>query len=450
MNLGIETEVLEFKKTTSELKDSMDDICAMLNKHGYGTLYFGVKPNGDVCGQTVSASSLDDVARYIKDAIEPMIYPQIDKINLDGCDVIKVTFKGNERPYSSYGRYFKRVHDRAEKITSEELKHIMLDNDFTSIWENSLTPYGIESIDSNALKNFYNKAVNCGRLAPLEEYDEERLLTILGLYKDGKLNNAGYYLFASTEPTVLKMATFATDAKLSFTDIDRVRGNIYNLIDVGTQYISNHMNWRVEIDGKSTARREIPEVPIEAVRESIVNAFAHANYRSFTEHEITITPTLIEIYNPGGFPVDYKPEDFEIKKLGSIPRNKKILDSLYRSKNVEIQGSGLRKIFSVCKKTGTKYNYILNDFGFRFIFHRKNTVQHVTENVTENVTVKLIDTDYEVLKILKLNPESTREVMATKVGKTVRTIQRSLDRLTSAGKIIRIGSDKTGYWEVIE
>ena len=39
---------------------------------------------------------------------------------------------------------------------------------------------------------------------------------------------------------------------------------------------------------------------------------------------------------------------------------------------------------------------------------RKNTVQHVTENVTENVTVKLIDTDYEVLKILKLNHESTR------------------------------------------
>ena len=37
MNLGIETEVLEFKKSTSQLKDSMDDICAMLNKHGYGT-----------------------------------------------------------------------------------------------------------------------------------------------------------------------------------------------------------------------------------------------------------------------------------------------------------------------------------------------------------------------------------------------------------------------------
>lgn len=446
MNLGIENEVLEFKKSTGELRDAMDDICAILNKHGYGTLYFGVKPNGDVCGQEVSANSLNDVATFIKTAIKPMIYPQIDKVTIEGLNIIKVEFKGTERPYSSYERYFKRVHDRAEDVTPEELKHMMLNNDFTSIWENNPTPYGLESVDSKALKSFYNKSVACGRLEPLEDYDEEALLTILGLYKDGKLNNAGYFLFSSKEPTVLKMAVYVTDARINFSDINRVHGNIYNLIDVAIQYISDHMNWRVEFDGRSTSRIEIPEVPVEAIREVVVNAFAHANYRSFTEHEITITPTVIEIYNPGEFPIKYKPEDFATKKIGSMPRNRKILDVLYKSKNVEVQGSGLRKIFKSCDVTNTKYEYVLNDFGFSFVFHRNN----VTVKVTQNVTVKLIDTDYNVLNILKQNPESTREVLATKVGKTVRTIQRSLNRLTSAGKIIRIGSDKTGYWEVIE
>ncbi len=446
MNLGIENEVLEFKKTTGELKEAMDDICAILNKHGYGTLYFGVKPNGDVCGQDVSASSLNDVATFIKTAIKPMIYPQIDKVCIAGLDVIKVEFKGTERPYSSYGRYFKRVHDRAEDITPDELKHMMLNNDFTSIWENNPTPYGLESVDSKALKSFYNKSVSCGRLEPLEEYDEEGLLTILGLYKDGKLNNAGYFLFSSKEPALLKMAVYVTDARINFSDINRVHGNIYNLIDTAIQYISNHMNWRVEFDGKSTSRIEVPEVPIEAIRESVVNAFAHANYRSFTEHEIAITPTLIEIYNPGEFPFNYKPEDFATKRIGSMPRNRKILDVLYKSKSVEVQGSGLRKIFKSCKDKNTKFEYVLNDFGFRFVFYRNN----VTVKVTQNVTVKLIDTDYEVLNILKQNPESTREILSNKIGKTVRTIQRSLDRLTNSGKIVRIGSDKTGYWEVLE
>lgn len=48
MNLGIESEILEFKKTTGELEKAMDNIASMLNKHGYGTVYFGVASNGEV------------------------------------------------------------------------------------------------------------------------------------------------------------------------------------------------------------------------------------------------------------------------------------------------------------------------------------------------------------------------------------------------------------------
>lgn len=40
MNLGIENENLEFKKSTSELKDAIDDICAILNKHGKGGIFW--------------------------------------------------------------------------------------------------------------------------------------------------------------------------------------------------------------------------------------------------------------------------------------------------------------------------------------------------------------------------------------------------------------------------
>ena len=32
MNLGIETEVVEFKKSTGELKDAMDDICELWSR----------------------------------------------------------------------------------------------------------------------------------------------------------------------------------------------------------------------------------------------------------------------------------------------------------------------------------------------------------------------------------------------------------------------------------
>ena len=144
MNLGKETETLEFKKSTGEVKAAMDDICAILNKHGKGKLIFGVKPNGDVCGQEVGSESLDDVAKKIKEAIEPTIYPSIYEEEIDNKKCIVVNFKGKERPYSSYGRYFKRVVDRSEKMTSYELKRMMADTDFDSLCENNLTKHRVD------------------------------------------------------------------------------------------------------------------------------------------------------------------------------------------------------------------------------------------------------------------------------------------------------------------
>ena len=39
-NIGIETEQIEYKKTTGELKEAITSIAAILNKHGSGELYF--------------------------------------------------------------------------------------------------------------------------------------------------------------------------------------------------------------------------------------------------------------------------------------------------------------------------------------------------------------------------------------------------------------------------
>ena len=99
-----------------------------------------------------------------------------------------------------------------------------------------------------------------------------------------------------------------------------------------------------------------------------------------------------------------------------------------------------------CDKFNVKYVYEDTGLGFRFIFQRNN----VTVFVTQNVTVKLIDTDYRILNLLKEKPDYTREILANKVGKTVRTVQRSLDKLTQAGKLTRICSDKNGYWKVMK
>ena len=40
-----EDEILELKKSTSELKEAIISIVAILNKHGNGKIIFGIKDN---------------------------------------------------------------------------------------------------------------------------------------------------------------------------------------------------------------------------------------------------------------------------------------------------------------------------------------------------------------------------------------------------------------------
>ncbi len=457
LNLGTESETLEFKKTTGEVDKAMDNIASMLNKHGHGTLYFGVSPNGDVTGQQISASSLNDVARKIKDAIKPMIYPEIKEEILDGKSVIRVNFAGSEKPYSSFGRYYKRVFDRTEEMTPDELKRMMSETDSQSYWENNLTNFGLEAVDTEAVQVFYKKAVACGRIEEMPLYDTKDLLIGLGLLENNKLTNAGYYLFSNRKPVVLKLAVYVTDERINFADIARVEDNIFNLISKGFSYIKEHINWSVE-SGSGTSRVEVPEIPVEAIREIIVNSFAHADYRGVTENEIDITPTKVEIYNPGEFPMGLSPEIFARQQVKSMPRNKVILNTLYKSKDVEIFGSGFKKVYNFCDKSDIKVDFLSGNGGFSFVFTRPSADKNVTvnsKNVTvnsENVTVNsknvTVKTDMKIYMLLKEDPTQTRDDLAKKIGKTQRTVQRALDKLSAEGKIQRIGSAKKGYWEV--
>lgn len=111
MNLGFETEIIEFKKTTGELKEGIISLASMLNKHGHGTLYFGVNDNGTIRGQEIGKETLRDISRGISEAIKPQIIPTISAEFIDDKNIIKVVVNGAEKPYSAYGKYYIRTAD---------------------------------------------------------------------------------------------------------------------------------------------------------------------------------------------------------------------------------------------------------------------------------------------------------------------------------------------------
>ena len=97
----------------------------MLNKHGYGTVYYGVQDNGEIKGQDIGNRTLREISQAIANYIKPQIIPTITLELLDNKNVIKVVSKGYEKPYSAYGKYYIRSADEDRELTPSQLREFM-------------------------------------------------------------------------------------------------------------------------------------------------------------------------------------------------------------------------------------------------------------------------------------------------------------------------------------
>ena len=88
-----ESEIVELKSSTSELKEAIVSLSAMLNKHSKGAVYFGINDVGNVLGQQIGKSTLKDISKAISDWIEPKVYPDIQTKKIQG-NVVKTKGSG--------------------------------------------------------------------------------------------------------------------------------------------------------------------------------------------------------------------------------------------------------------------------------------------------------------------------------------------------------------------
>ena len=82
-----ESETVEFKESTAELKEAVISISAILNKHSQGEVYFGIKDDGSVVGQMVGKRTIRDVTQTITDNLDPKIFPKIEQRKIEGKDL---------------------------------------------------------------------------------------------------------------------------------------------------------------------------------------------------------------------------------------------------------------------------------------------------------------------------------------------------------------------------
>ena len=315
----------------------------------------------------------------------------------------------------------------------------MISKEYEENWCDKLTSYTIADVKEECLLKFYENATECGRL-PKIGFNKETLLIQHNLLRNSFLTNAGVMLFGNSNPITLKLVVFATSERITILDRKTIKGNIFELINESMNFVIKNIRWKVIIDGESPQRREVPEIPLVALREVIINSFAHARYDGNVQHEIDIYSNRISITNPGSFANEFTPNDFFYRDLKSYLRNQSIADVLYLCKDVETCGHGLKKVYRLCKEAKVDISYINNENDFTIEFSR----------IDRNQDGELSKEEFSVLSVFKTNKNAIKDDVIRQTGLSSRTIDRIIKSLKEKALLRRIGSNKNGYWEVLK
>ena len=426
MNFGNETETIEFKKSISELKEGIISIASMLNKNGYGILYFGVKNDGEIIGQEIGGQTLKNISQSIANFIKPQVVPSISVEYIDDKTVIKVEAKGNDKPYSAYGRYYIRSSDEDRDIAPNKLKDLMNSMHVETITKIEATN---QFLSFNQLKGLY---LNTG--LTLNEATYKQNLNLL--CENGKYNLLADILSDSNSFSI-KVAKFSGIDK---TELIKRNEYGYKCLLISITQVLDYMEAINDtvVDVTGGIRIEKKLFDFSCFREAWLNACLHNKWTRLTPPAVYIYSNRIEIISTGGLPADYSLDDFYMGR--SKPINLELQKIMGQLNYIEQPGHGVPLIVS-------KYGKKAFDITDNFIT--------VTIPFSENQKIKNVEysglstTQRKILELIKDDNELTVSEMVAILNLGQTTINNALKKLKSLGYIQRIGSNKTGTWKVL-
>ena len=104
---------------------------------------------------------------------------------------------------------------------------------------------------------------------------------------------------------------------------------------------TKYLIYRISYEGIS--RRETPQFPVEAIRESLMNCVAHKDYASAVPIQISVFPDHITFWNSGQLPENWTTDKL-FESHPSSPYNPLIANAFFRSGDIESWGRGYKRI----------------------------------------------------------------------------------------------------------
>ncbi len=430
-----EGQYIEFKESCD--KSLAKEIAAFANAMG-GRIFLGVDNKNKVIGCKLT-NNLKSRIINIAHNCDPKI--EVSVSSFDNIVIIGVRESGNKLHRCSFGFYMRKG-PNSQKMTRDEIMDFAVGEGKIRFDSQINNKFDFKKdFDDKLFSNYLERAgIN-------EKIDKKSTLFNLGvLDHKGRLNNSGI-LFFSKNPKKYFINAYVTCARYIGHDkvdvLDRIdiESNVITQVEESIKFIRR--NTRTGYKIKDIQREEIPEYPIEALREAIINAVMHRNYfEKGANVQVDIFDDRIEISNVGSLIPPLTKDN-----LGKIAvrRNPLIADLFHRIKFVEKMGTGIQRIRKECKRHGkVKFDIEINGY-FVSIFR---LTEPISEPITEPISEPITNNERRLVELIAKLSKPNIKVLEINISLSRTTIKRILSSLKERGLISYVGSRKRGFYVV--
>jgi ATP-dependent DNA helicase RecG len=305
LKLGEDT-VTEFKSTVEgsykvDSRDIAKAITAMANTKG-GHLFLGVENDGTVSGAG-SPEQVDKLMLQVSDVchqgIQPPLTCSFQKLEAHGQTllIVEVPRFSSERPYHAAGKYYVRDVNRSREARRDELIRLLQSADY-HFDEEPVAGSRFEDLDPEAIRAF---------LAVLYDEPDEasgrRLLSALQCVDaTGAPTVTGLLLFGRDPQSRLPDARISavlvkgTELTSDFVDRKEIAGRLSDQIEDAATFLKKNVRSPSHVEGLERIEEGLPD---KVLREAVLNAVAHRDYRAASQVRIFVFDDRVEIVNPG-------------------------------------------------------------------------------------------------------------------------------------------------------
>lgn len=428
-----EQQNIEYKSSWHD--DYLKWICGFANAQG-GTIFIGKDNSGKVIGLADYKTLMEVIPNKIRNNLGIMV--EVNLLVLNNFQYIEIITPPYSVPISLRSRYYYRSGSTNHELVGAALNEFLLKKSGKT-WDNVIESRAtLTDIDEQTINIFLNAAEKAGRLPDFENLTIPLLLEKLRLSENNQLKRAAIVLFGKDPGkffpnTFVKIGRFGnSETDLKFQEQEE--NNILRMLDNVLNQL-NHKFLIAQVGFQGMNRIEMPEYPIAALREMLLNALVHRNYMG-AHTQIRVYDDKISIWNDGSLPEGITLAALKLPHA-SKPRNPIIADVCFKGGYIDSWGRGTIKIMEACKIANLPEPDFKELNGGLLIEIFKDKFS--TENLRK---YKLNERQTKALQYIREKHSISNSEYKTLCATSDRTSLRDLDDLVNKGILQRSGERK--------